>query len=41
MVVPDKKDQNTSVYPEDSSDNLQKDNPVDPEIDDEGQTLLF
>ncbi len=41
VVVPDKKDQNTSVYPEDSSDNLQKDNPVDPEIDDEGQTLLF
>ena len=41
VIVPDKKDQNTSVYPEDSSDNLQKDNPVDPEIDDEGQTLLF
>jgi topoisomerase-4 subunit A len=41
VVVPDKKDQNTSVYPEDSSDNLKKDNPVDPEIDDEGQTLLF
>lgn len=41
VIVPDKKDQNTSVYPEDSSDNLKKDNPVDPEIDDEGQTLLF
>lgn len=41
VIVPDKKDQDTSVYPEDSSDNLQNDNPVDPEIDDEGQTLLF
>ncbi|RZP03267.1 MAG: DNA gyrase/topoisomerase IV subunit A [Flavobacteriales bacterium] len=41
VIVPDKKDQNTSVYPEDSSDNLKKDNPVDPEIDNEGQTLLF
>ena len=41
VIVPDKKVQNTSVYPEDSSDNLKKDNPVDPEIDDEGQTLLF
>jgi len=41
IVPPDKKDQNTSVYPEDSSDNFKKDNPVDPEIDDEGQTLLF
>ena len=41
VIVPDKKDQNTITSPEDSSVNLQKDNFVDPEIDDEGQTLLF
>jgi topoisomerase-4 subunit A len=41
VIVPDKKDQNTSASPEDSSDSLKKDNFVDPEIDDEGQTLLF
>ncbi|MDA9803736.1 DNA gyrase/topoisomerase IV subunit A [Flavobacteriaceae bacterium] len=41
VIVPDKKDQNTIASPEDSSGNLQKDNFVDPEIDDEGQTLLF
>ena len=41
VIVPDKKDQNTITSPEDSSGNLQKDNFVDPEIDDEGQTLLF
>ena len=41
VIVPDKKDQNTIASPEDSSDNLKKDNLVDPEIDDEGQTLLF
>lgn len=41
VIVPDKKNQNTIASPEDSSGNLQKDNFVDPEIDDEGQTLLF
>jgi len=41
VIVPDKKDQITIVSPEDSSDNLKKDSFVDPEIDDEGQTLLF
>ena len=41
VIVPDKKDQNTIASPEDSSDSLKKDNFVDPEIDDEGQTLLF
>ena len=41
VIVPDKKDQNTIASQEDSSGNLQKDNFVDPEIDDEGQTLLF
>lgn len=41
VIVPDKKDQNPIASPEDSSGNLQKDNFVDPEIDDEGQTLLF
>ena len=37
----DKKDQVTSISKEDSSGDLPKDNPIDPEIDDEGQTLLF
>ena len=41
VIVPDKNDLNTIASPEDSSDNLKKDNFVDPEIDDEGQTLLF
>jgi len=41
VIVSDKKDQITIVSPEDSSDNLKKDSFVDPEIDDEGQTLLF
>ena len=41
VIVPDKKDQITIVSPENSSDNLKKDSFVDPEIDDEGQTLLF
>ncbi len=41
VIVSDKKDKNTIASPEDSSDCLKKDNFVDPEIDDEGQTLLF
>ena len=41
VTVSDKKDQDTSISKEDSSSDLPKDNPIDPEIDDEGQTLLF
>ena len=41
VTVSDKKDQDTSIYKEDSSGDVPKDNPIDPEIDDEGQTLLF
>jgi len=41
VIVPDKNDLNTIASPEDSSDNLKKDNFLDPEIGDEGQTLLF
>ena len=41
VTVSDKKDQDTSVSKEDSSGDVPKENPIDPEIDDEGQTLLF
>ena len=41
VTVSDKKDQDTSISKEDSSSDVPKDNPIDPEIDDEGQTLLF
>ena len=41
VTVSDKKDQDTSISKEDSSGDVPKDNPIDPEIDDEGQTLLF
>ena len=41
VTVSDKKDQDTSISKEDYSGDVQKDNPIDPEIDDEGQTLLF
>ena len=41
VTVSDKKDQETSISKEDSSGDVPKDNPIDPEIDDEGQTLLF
>ena len=41
VTVSDKKDQDTSISKEDYSGDVPKDNPIDPEIDDEGQTLLF
>ena len=41
VTVSDKKDQDTSVFKEDSSIDVPKGNPIDPEIDDEGQILLF
>ena len=41
VTVSDKKDQDTSISKEDYSGDVPKDNPLDPEIDDEGQTLLF